>query len=1489
MKKQRKPSIKAHLLWSALILLSLLAVCAIPFTLAQSRSRGTSKQHVATPAAKPNLSAITKLPPLTRSITRSISAPVARPDAAANMYLPQAAPPFTAAGSNISGAVQGQLATGSDVPTNSITTLFASNNFGSLGGANYFDLTVASSAISVTALDINTAETVSFSNVRVYVLPGMTSVGHETNMALWTQVATGSGTGAGVDLPTHVTLSNPFPLAAGTLYGIAVVADPAITLHYTNGNGSNQMYSNADLSLALGSATNVPFTAPVFTPRVWNGTIYYDVGGGGTPTPTPTPTPTGTPGGCQFHVLIVYADSDGTPSQLQSQIQAQPNVVAVDLFDATSGTPTLAQLQAYQIVVPFSNSPFLDGVTLGNNLADYVDGGGIVVQYGFSHYGPGQPYGVNGRWLTGNYNPYNYSTNLEFNAFTLGTHNAGHPLMAGVTTLNSNFADIVTLAAGATEVAANNLGESLVAYRPVGGHTTVGVTAYVGFDATQSGDWGKVIVNAGNWLANCQGGTPTPTATATPTGSCTPAWQNEPPLGTARRNPATVVVGSNLYAITGFNAAPDYTAVNEAFNGTSWTTMAPIPVPHAQSRGTAVGTNIYVPGGYNSVSFGGPLDTMQIYNTTTNTWSAGMILPAARSGVATAAFNGLVYVIAGYNPVGTGHTEVYIYNPGTNSYTTGAPMTAPAGNVAGVLFNGEIYVVGGGTAPGAQYAYNPTTNTWRTIAVLPTSGGTCQSDNGFVLNNELWVVGCLGLAINQQVWIYNSGTNSWRAGPPYNVDHQGPGAALFNGRGFVVGGGAAGGGSTAVESIGPCGPTPTPTATPTASPSATFTPTATPTATHTPTPTPTVTGTPSATPTCTPGNQYVIAQIGGSIVPGTTDTGNHGDDTVVTIPLPFSYTLYDQTFTSINLSSNGNAQFTTVDTTFTNVCLPWTAHNYTIYPYWDDLYLVNSGFGIFTSVSGSAPNRIFNIEWRAQYFPGSGSAGFELRLYEGQTRFDVIYGTVTNANTSATAGVQKNDTTFTQYFCNGTGGAATGGQSYTLQGCGTPTPTPTATATATGTPSATPTCTPGGTPGPWSTASPYPIPDVRYGFAQTATHFYVFGGVSNGTRVNSVNRLVLATGMWESRAPMPFTSEAPTCALMASTGIVYCTEGDTGSGFASYNIATDTWTPLASIPGGNHYGSASGAFNGKVFVAGGTTAFTSAVQVYDVGTNMWSAGTAAPNDFLLAGYQQVGQYLYVVGGFEASGPDKVAGELSSVLNRGQQSKQPKVPLANNTTTWRLDMSSAPGVWTVGPAFAQGRADFGLAYDAGTNKLYALGGDAPGGGFFDSTNEVDELSVASWPAGSWVASPPNLILPNRQANQAGFYGSGQIWSVGGIVGQTFQFLAEVQNRSNGGGPCGTPTATPTATATATHTPTATPTATATATHTPTATATATATATHTPTATATATATATHTPTATPTATATATHTPTPTPTSTPTIPPRPSPTPRPRPTLPPRP
>ena len=50
MKKQLNPTIKAHLIRSAFYLLLLLGVCAIPFALAQSRSRGTARQSMAKPA-----------------------------------------------------------------------------------------------------------------------------------------------------------------------------------------------------------------------------------------------------------------------------------------------------------------------------------------------------------------------------------------------------------------------------------------------------------------------------------------------------------------------------------------------------------------------------------------------------------------------------------------------------------------------------------------------------------------------------------------------------------------------------------------------------------------------------------------------------------------------------------------------------------------------------------------------------------------------------------------------------------------------------------------------------------------------------------------------------------------------------------------------------------------------------------------------------------------------------------------------------------------------------------------------------------------------------------------------------------------------------------------------------------------------------------------------------------------------------------------------
>jgi hypothetical protein len=155
----------------------------------------------------------------------------------------------------------------------SLTTLYARNNGGSNGGAVYFDVTVGPQDLTVLRFDTNTADLVSF-GWSVYLRNGG-GIGFETNATEWNLVATGTGQGMGNDNPSPVALNNTFNLSANTTYGMALVMGPEAGHDYTNGTGSNQNFSNSDLALSLGSASNVPFTGGVFNPRVWNGTIYY--------------------------------------------------------------------------------------------------------------------------------------------------------------------------------------------------------------------------------------------------------------------------------------------------------------------------------------------------------------------------------------------------------------------------------------------------------------------------------------------------------------------------------------------------------------------------------------------------------------------------------------------------------------------------------------------------------------------------------------------------------------------------------------------------------------------------------------------------------------------------------------------------------------------------------------------------------------------------------------------------------------------------------------------------------------------------------------------------------------------------------------------------------------------------------------------------------------------------------------------------------------
>ncbi|HUS14156.1 MAG TPA: S-layer homology domain-containing protein [Chloroflexia bacterium] len=219
---------------------------------------------------------------------------------------------------------------------------------------------------------------------------------------------------------------------------------------------------------------------------------------------------------------------------------------------------------------------------------------------------------------------------------------------------------------------------------------------------------------------------------------------------------------------------------------------------------------------------------------------------------------------------------------------------------------------------------------------------------------------------------------------------------------------------------------------------------------------------PQPTPYPTPcfGCAYQFAaSTGASIVPGTVDSGNHCDECTTMVPLPFNWGIYNYFSTFVLVGANGTLHLDSL--TGSPSCLPSPSVQVAVLPYWADLRTDAAGSGIFTSVSGVAPNRVFNMEWRATLAATWEPANFEVRLTENSPIFEMIYG-VLPAGASATIGIQKSfDTCYTQYAC-GPGAASPGLRLVAYDPVCSPsqptvtpaplTPTRTATPTVTGTP-----------------------------------------------------------------------------------------------------------------------------------------------------------------------------------------------------------------------------------------------------------------------------------------------------------------------------------------------------------------------------------------------------------------------------------------------------
>jgi len=240
----------------------------------------------------------------------------------------------------------------------------------------------------------------------------------------------------------------------------------------------------------------------------------------------------------------------------------------------------------------------------------------------------------------------------------------------------------------------------------------------------------------------------------------------------------------------------------------------------------------------------------------------------------------------------------------------------------------------------------------------------------------------------------------------------------------------------------------------------------------------------------------------------------------------------------------------------------------------------------------------------------------------------------------------------------------------------------------------------------WSFGSPAPGISSEGAGVSHGGLFYTLGGrlpIGARTDLWAYDR---TTDMWAARASMSTGRAGLAVATVGNS--IYAIGGRSGTGgpcsggpLASverYDIATDTWSPVAPLPSARSDLAAATVGN-QIYVFGGCNAigmFLSDVDVYDVSTDTWST---APTDMPTAraamyAVATKGGTVYVIGGWDGA---------SAGLSTNEAYK-----VSHDSWTTELPMPTA-------------RAETGAADHGG--RIYIVGGATPGFGASVAAHEV----------------------------------------------------------------------------------------------------------------------------------------------------------------------
>ncbi len=167
-------------------------------------------------------------------------------------------------------------------------------------------------------------------------------------------------------------------------------------------------------------------------------------------------------------------------------------------------------------------------------------------------------------------------------------------------------------------------------------------------------------------------------------------------------------------------------------------------------------------------------------------------MPKATAHGVTGVIGGQLYVLPGkcsgdlFDPHGCPERAIrrlFRYDPPTNTWISRrwAPHFHEFG-AAGVI-DGKFYVAGGldhFQATAAFDVYDPATNTWRTLAPLPTAGRAI----GTALGSKLFVI--VGFGSERHAYEYDRATNKWRTRATPTWDHDALARVIVDGRSYLL-------------------------------------------------------------------------------------------------------------------------------------------------------------------------------------------------------------------------------------------------------------------------------------------------------------------------------------------------------------------------------------------------------------------------------------------------------------------------------------------------------------------------------------------------------------------------------------------------------------------------------------------------------------------------------------------------------------------------------